>query len=399
MELNESFWSFIEQNIDSNVSKIRLKYHLCKDLNFDVDFAITQIDSRQKSRKKLPGFIANKKFLFPTTISSEQSTSEILANFHSTIIGDGVSMLDMTCGLGIDVIFASRKYKMVTAIDINPIVTQCLKYNLELLSIDNVEVINDDSINYLNNSIQKWDVIFIDPARRAESNKRTFAFEDCEPNIIDHFDLIKRHCHSLIIKASPMLDITNVINTVPQITDIWVLCLRNDCKEILVKCDFNSEVDSITIHTIDFDKDDNMNTFDFVWDKEWSNEIVYLENIDEISQKWLYEPNSSLMKCACWNALCTAYPKLMKFHPNTHLFVSSEFYEDFPGRVHRISDVYNPKSKELKLLKGEYFNIVLRNYPMSVDAVKKQLKVKDGGNKFIYCFKYGKEKSAILLTE
>ena len=399
MEFSDSFWAFIDDNLHCDPNSLRLKYHSSDSLDFDVQFAICQIECRKKCSHKLPSFCSNKRVIFPTTLSSEQCTSEILARFHASLLPNGCYLLDMTSGLCIDGIHASAKCNHVTAIDINPIVTESVRYNLKVLGVDNLEVINQDSIDYLSNSAQKWDVIFIDPARRAESNKRTFAFEDCEPNIIEHFDLIKQHCHSLIIKASPMLDITKVINSVDQITDIWVLSVRNECKEVLIKCDFVNSSDEISVHAIDFDKDANMNVFSFAWNEAIDSEVSYVENIDEIGQNWLYEPNSSLMKCACWNALVGKYPRLKKMHQNTHLFVSSEFYHDFPGRIHRVADVYNPKSKELKQLKGEYFNVVLRNYHMSIDIVKKQFKIKDGGNRFIYCFKYGKEKSAILLTE
>ena len=400
MELNESFWSFIEQNIDSNVSKIRLKYHSCKDLNFNVDFAITQIDSRQKSKKKLPSFIAYNKFLFPTTLSSEQSTSEILANFHSEIIGKGGSMLDMTCGLGIDVIFASRKYKMLTAIDINPIVTECLKYNLKLLDIYNVDVVNKDSICYLTNSEVKYDSIFIDPARRSVTNKRTFAFDDCEPNILQHFDLIKRHCKTLYIKASPMLDISMLIESNLNISDIWILSIKNECKEVFIKCDMTSDEKKIVkIHAVDFISHDEKIFFEYDWASTDNYNMDFVCQAEDMCNKWLYEPNSCLMKCACWGELLMKFPNLIKIHANTHLFVSEVLYEGFPGRVKKILGVYSNKSKELSLLKGQYINIVCRNYGESVANVKKRFKTNDGGNRFIYCCRYSNNKSAILLVE
>ena len=401
MEFNESFWSFIKQNKDSNVSKIRLKYHSCKDLNFDIDFAINQIYSRQKSKKKLSRFVAYERFLFPTTLSSEQSTSEILANFHSCLIEKGVSMLDMTCGLGIDVIFASRRCKIVTAIDINPIVTECLKHNLDILNIDNVDVINKDSIDYLINSNVKYDVIFIDPARRSAANKRTFAFEDCEPNIIQHFDLIKSHCKTLYIKASPMLDISMIISLIKNISDIWILCVKNECKELFIKCDLtrDSRIDVVKIHAVDFISHDVKTEFEYDWGCTDNYSIEFISQAEDMYNKWLYEPNSSLMKCACWSELSKQFPDLVKLHPNTHLFVSGKFYEEFPGRVKKIVGVYSNKSKELSLLKGQYINIVCRNYAESVENVKKRYKTNDGGNRFLYCCKYGNQKSVILLVE
>ena len=127
--------------------------------------------------------------------------------------------------------------------------------------------------------------------------------------------------------------------------------------------------------------------------------LDFISQADDMCNKWLYEPNSSLMKCACWRELLMKYPNLVKLHPNTHLFVSEVFYDHFPGRVKRILGVYSNKSKELSSLKGQYINIVCRNYGESVANVKKRYKTNDGGNRFLYCCRYSNNKSAILLVE
>lgn len=401
MEFCDAFWQFVEDNKDSDISKLRLKYHLSKNLEFDVDFAITQIDSRQRIKHKLSKVLKNNRFIFPSKLSSEQCTSEKLALFHSLQLPKQSTLLDMTCGLGIDAIYSSAQCCKVTAIDINPHIIDCLNYNIKLLGIDNMTVINNSSIDYLSNNDDKFDIIYVDPARRSSDNKRTFALEDCEPNIIEHFNLIKEHCSILYIKVSPMLDLTKIVNSLSNITDLWILSLKNECKEVFIKCSFKESVinNDIDVHAIDFDIGGKINEFVYKWKSEINTHYDYIDSLDEIEGKWIYEPNSSIMKCGCWKELLLNYPSLHKFHVNTHLFLSDKCYEDFPGRMKRIVKSFIGRNKELKKMKGEYFNIVNRNYPKNVSQIKKELGVIDGGNQFLYCLRYGKEKSAILIAE
>lgn len=400
MVTNDLFWQFLKDNANEDPNKLRLKYSSSKDLGFDVNFAINQIDCRRRAKNKLPSLVEKKSFLFPTVLSSEQSTSELLAGFHSSFVESEDTVLDMTCGLGVDAMTIANKCKSVDAVEINPEIYDCVSYNVGMLSIDNLCVVNASSIDYLISSVKKWDLIFVDPARRSVENKRVFSFEDCQPNILEHIDLIRAHCNFLLIKVSPMLDITSVVKVLPSVTDIYAVSIKNECKEILVKCDFRNDNNcKVNYHALNFTASSDCSEFEYSNDLNSKDNLPYVQSLDEIGQKWLYEPNSSVMKLACWGELFKKYPLLRKLHPNTHIFISDANYVDFPGRRLRINSIYSPKSKELRNLKGEYFNVVTRNYPYSAEIVKKQLKINDGGKRFIYCVKVANEKNVILLAE
>lgn len=393
MELSVDFWKFIEENINAEPNSLRLKY---SNKNSEIlNFAITQIDCRQRSKSKLASWIKNAHFLFPSTLSFEQSTSELLAEFHASIISDSQTVLDMTCGLGIDAMTIAKKSKYVKAIELNESIVAVATHNAKVCNISNIEFINDDSIRYLKNTSECFDVIFVDPARRDFHNKRTFAFEDCLPDIVSNFDLISQHASQLIIKASPMLDITSILNQVKLVSDIWILSIKNECKEILIKVDFINKPQQYILHPINFTYGRNYIGTDIYSEREKANVNFIGEIATNNEYHWIYEPNSSYMKTFAWDLLCENFPKLEKLNTNTHLFLSTEFYEKFPGRVLKIVELMSLKG--LKKLKGEKINIIIRNAPITVESIKKQFKLQDGGNRFLYVCSFGKNNKTIAV--
>lgn len=385
---NNHLRQFIDDNIKLSPTKLRLKFANKSNPFFDYSFAIDQIECRQKAGAKIPSFISNPDFIFPTTLSSEQCTNEIIAGFHADLCSSNDVVLDMTCGLGIDSMSIAKKCKEITSIDINPIVVTTAKHNASVLNIQNINFVEADSIQFLNVSNRKWDIIFIDPARRDSGNNRTYAFSDCSPDILNNFDSIKKHCNRLLIKASPMLDLTQSLRELQYITDIWIISLKNECKELLFMADFQSDTsrNDIKLHTLNFS---NSELEDFsleLCNNNLSDGIInYIDDISQVKTgQFMYEPNASIMKAACWAIVSKNFPLLKKLAPNTHIFVSDYYYDNFPGRKLKIEDVIPPKSKLLKNFEKSQANVVVRNFYISAEQLKKSLKIKDGGDKFIY---------------
>lgn len=395
MELSKEFKHFVFSNLQSDVDKLRLKYAgKCVD-NFDIDMAITQIDCRQRTKYKLTKWIANENFLFSSTLSAEQSTSEMLAEFHASLVRRGDSILDITCGLGIDSMTFACKGANVTSIEINPNIAEIVNHNIKVCDLPNMQIVNTDSLEFLRENNNKFDIIFVDPARRGTHNQRTFAFEDCSPDIITNFDLIKKHCDTLLIKASPMLDITQITRSLNFISDIWILSIKNECKEVLIKLDFVNKPSRHSIHPINFLSENKISEIKFYSDREILP-IYFISSLIEISPKsWLYEPNSSFMKTFAWDILNHKFNELKKLSTNTHLFVSDKYYEDFPGRVLKIDNII--PYKQLKNFKGKKLNIVARNAPLSPTDIKKRYKITDGGEDFLYICRCGNEEKPIAL--
>ena len=248
-ELSEDIIKWIEEHHDFDTTKLRLSCRKKNDASI-YEFAILQIECRKRAAKKLHNTLKMPHFVFPTTLSAEQCTSDDLAEFHATLINEGETILDMTAGLGIDAFHLAQKAKHVTAIDLDKDVAQALSINAKALNITNFTEINTNSIEYLKNSTEHFDTIFIDPARRGDGGKRLFALSDCQPNVVEFLNLIKLHCNKLIVKASPMLDATQVLRELPETTDLYAIGTRQECKELVAILDFKNPQNAPTLHCI-----------------------------------------------------------------------------------------------------------------------------------------------------
>lgn len=369
-------WDWIENNRDCDTIKLRLNAH--KGERSMTDFAILQIECRRKAAKKLPITLKHKKFLFPTALSAEQCTSDRLAAYHSSLVPLGAKILDMTSGLGIDVFhFASRADK-ITAIDINPDIAKILQQNSQTLGINNITAVNADSCDFIQDTSNHYDMIFIDPARRGNNGRRLFALSDCEPNVTAILPSIKAKCDKLIVKASPMLDITQTLRELPNATDIYVIGTVQECKELVIVSDFKSDSKCINIHAVTLTNTQEIDLSYNILSEENASVRYNSPQVEE----YIYEPYPAVMKAAPFKYLSQKY-EVDKLHINTHLYTSKKRVIDFPGDIFKIECIIPFSSKEIKHFAKQYpqINIAVRNFFMSADELRKKLKVKDGGDK------------------
>lgn len=387
--LSQELFDFIKENAGSDPVKLRLKGY-GKKYDFDYEFGVIQIACRNKHKKKLGKFMSNERFLFPSELSAEQATNEVVAQFHADIVGKCDSLLDMTAGLGMDVLTFSGRCKEVIACELDELKAEILRFNCETLRINNISVKNTDSIKWLEENNRRFDVIYIDPARRNAENARVYNFHDCQPDIIKFQELLSERCRRLFIKASPLLDINQTLKDINNIVALRVVCVSGECKEVLVEV--SSEFDgTILFEAVDLSNQGKIvsrYSFREPCDNVLENQerktdiIVYAEKGDIIPGSYLYEPNAAIMKLAPWKQLADKYKGLKKFDISSHLFVSQYIYEDFPGRILSIEKLID--KKERKTLKDLPLNVVVRNYPLSAVQLRKELKVKEGSDGFIY---------------
>lgn len=375
-ELSENIIKWIEEHRDCDTNKLRLSCRKKEDASV-FEFAIMQIECRKKASKKLNYTLQSPNFIFPTNLSAEQCTSDELAEFHATLIDEGETILDMTAGLGIDAFHLAQKAKHVTAIDLNEDVAQALSINAMALNIDNFTAINADSVDYLKNNSEHFDTIFIDPARRGDGGKRLFALADCQPNVVELLDIIKQHCDKLIVKASPMLDATQVLRELPNCSDLYAIGTRQECKELVAVIDFKKPKYTPTLHCIT-----GGNEFSYTQTIE-SNSIIKYGNISE--EMFLYEPHPAVMKMQPIKTLSERF-NTIKLHQNTHIYVSAKIITDFPGDCYKINKIYPFSSRIIKNVAKDYprANIAVRNFIMSADELRKRLKIKDDNKYRLY---------------
>lgn len=379
MELTQETLQFIQEHLHEDVPTLRLRF-AGKDLpGVDIPFALTQIEARRKTAKKLPKALAHPEFIFPTTLAAEQSTSERLAEFHASLLTKGDRILDLTAGLGIDAMAMAGGASHVTACELQAGHVRTLRHNARVMGINNLDVEHIDALEFLRQrETEHWDVIFIDPARRDGGGGRTYALADCTPNIAEIMPLLKGRTETILIKASPMLDLTQTIRELPEISELYILSVNGECKELFLKCAEREE--QRQIHTLNFLNDGTCQELSFS-DAE-RNECNFAGELNE--GDYLYEPNASLMKVIQYAPINKYFPSLRQLAQGTWLYTSAQLYPDFPGRITRITAITGLGRRETADLRGKQFNIVTRNFPLSPTELKKRLRARDGGESFLY---------------
>lgn len=387
--MNREMAEFIRRHRYDDPSVLLLRYSDKNAEGFRYADAVTQIVCRRKAAKKIPWFIGHEDFMFPDIVSSEQCTDERVAKFHARLVGTDERVLDMTAGLGIDSMTIAGHCRSVTAIELDRNKADCLRYNSKVAGITNLEVTNADSMEWLRGSSEHFDTIFIDPSRRKNNGTRTYALKDCEPDITSEAEMMLSHCGRIIVKASPMLDISQTIKDLKYANRIFTVCSSGECKELLAELKYGDS--DIGIVASDIDKGLEISVTPTELNN--SNGVAYLSGTDVTKGWYLYEPNAALMKLGCWSAICRMFPAMMKAGRNTHMFFSREKYPDFPGRILEIVRIIDKQRR--KDIKGVSFNVAVRNFPLSADGLRRRLQLKDGGTDFIYGIGYGDKKLLI----
>lgn len=378
LDLNQQFWDFVYSHANDNCMSLRLKYS--KSSGFDTTFAIDQIEARQKVKDKLP-FVANcDRFLFPSLLSAEQCTCEAVAKYKTDILkGKYNSICDLTGGLGIDTMAFSSVIDSVTYVERFEDYCHVAKHNFELLN-KKVEVVNDDCSAFLNGDVNV-DALYIDPARRGDANKRLFAFADCEPNVVELLPRMFEVAKDVYIKASPMADISMSIKELGYVCDIHVISYRNECKELLFRLNKNNaNNEDINIVCVDITPS-STSVFKF----KYSDEVNILDNKYSKPLNYFYEPSASILKAGAFKTVAKSY-EVYKLAQSSHVYTSEYLIDDFQGRKFKVEGVVPFSSKEIKNLYKTLpeANITVRNFPLKVDELRKKLKIKDGGNTYIF---------------
>ena len=286
----------------------------------------------------------------------------------------GSSLLDITGGFGVDSYFFSKKVNTVVYCDINPELYSIVKHNYKVLNAGNIETNCMDGLSFLQNNENKaYDWIYVDPSRRNTQKGKVFMLKDCQPNIPEHLDLLFNHTENVMVKAAPLLDISQALDELRFVTSVHVVAVKNEVKELLFLLN-KTEIDNIRIHTINFTKR-SVQKFNFNFQE--SCEIQYAEPL-----RYIYEPNHAILKSGGFSNLA-AQLNIAKLHPNSHLYTSDELIE-FPGRRFELLDCLPYKRKVLqKEIPGKKANISVRNFPESVVNIRKKTKLKDGGDLYL----------------
>lgn len=370
--LDNEIQQFIEKNIAADVTKLALQKNPFPETDWTL--ILQQLAAKQKAKTKLPTWFETPTILYPSKISVEQTSSEKTAQYKASLVY-GEKLIDLTGGFGVDDFYFSKNVKNVVHCEINTELSEIVKHNFEQLNVKNIECFAEDSFEVLQKLNQKFDWIYIDPSRRNNTKGKVFMLKDCLPNVPELLDFYFSFSENVMIKTAPILDISAGISELINIAQIHIVALENEVKELLfiLKKDHKSTIEIKTVNLLK----DKQETFQFLLNSETKKSNF------SIPKKYLFEPNAAIMKSGGFDEIAVQF-EVEKLHQHSHLYTSSEII-DFPGRVFEIKNTLEYNKTNMKsFLENQKANITTRNFPETVENIRKKWKIKDGGN--LYCF-------------
>ena len=381
--IDQNTKDFILAHINDDVKKLAFR-STANDV--DIRRALQQIEGYQTAIKKLPSWTKHTDIIYPPRLSMEQCSSERTAVYKQDlvkrILSENTSVsnevfMDLTGGFGIDFSFIAPLFKKAVYMERQEELCRIAQHNFKVLGLSHAEVLNIDS------SLQpdEWpdaSCCYIDPARRDTQGQKTVAIEDCEPNLISLQEALHKKTGFCLVKLSPMLDIQKALRSLKNVAEVHAVSVQNECKELLLVITKETPHEPI-YHCVNLD---NQTTdFSFVPSEE---SYAQCDIADRLGH-YLYEPNTSIMKCGGFKSLSERYG-VKKLHPHSHLYTSEEKVTNFPGRSFAITSVYGFNKQDIKQLlsKISQANITIRNFPGTVADLRKRLKLKEGGEHYLF---------------
>ena len=450
--INDNVKDFIKKHLNDDVNKLALS-KFPEDI--DKHFVVRQIHARQVLSKKLPSWAENDELIFPKKLSLEQCSSELTAKYKTSlstksheITRKGFSedscdlvdkkriLVDLTGGMGVDTSFLSDNFDKTYYVDMQEELCEIAKHNFKILD-KNIEVVNDNAEHFLT-TCDEVDCIYLDPARRDEYGRKMVSLHDCSPDVAELHDILLKKAKKVLVKVSPMLDIEMIKKELTDITEIHVVAVRNECKEILLEIQklknsksqqlsnsvtqklSNSATQQLRILAIDLRE--NWSFF-FTEDEERDAQWTLADSVG----KYLYEPGAACMKAGCFKLLSQKY-NLDKLHRNSHLYTSNELIFDFPGRIFEVlcalpfdkktkkeitsicqqttdnrqqtlSEDFPATQQLSNIATPKKASVATRNFPLSADELRKNLGLQDGNDFYIFGTTMKGEKKIVVIAK
>jgi hypothetical protein len=397
--LSPSIQQFIRENLHQDIAQLALQKHKYPD--YPIPEIIEQIRCLKKAQKKLPTWFVAPNILFKE-LALEQCSSEETAGYKAKLM-QGKSLVDLTGGFGVDTYFFAQRFEKVWHIEPNLALQNLVKHNFEQLKTRNVTFVNQKAADFIQQDFQV-DAIFIDPSRRKNENK-VFLLDDCEPNLLEILPSIFQKTHQILLKLSPMLDIEQVLKSLHQILDlqqnivseVHIVAVRNEVKELLLFLQPQIPTPEPIIKAIDISSASSP-IFSFYKSQESVCPITYSKPL-----VYLIEPSPSILKAGAFKSFAHQH-HLHKLHPNSHLYttenLSKEMQKQIQGRIFAIKAICKYDKKEIrKILPYLKANLNTRNFPDSVEKIRKKLQIQEGGDDYVFATTIQENKLVLLLTQ
>lgn len=414
--MTREFIDFVLEHKDDDTA--RLLFSAARYPDIDVPAAVQQIEGMRTAREKWPSLLQCEAFEYPPRLNREQASSEATAQYKASLLGPlsrkvekskselllhedsstrefvGLKVVDLTGGMGIDSIAFARTGVAVDYVERNPQLCALMERNCKALGLSNVSVHCADSMEWLaTNSelITPTSALYIDPARRSETGRKVAAFEDCEPDILKHLPSLRSHW--LLVKASPMIDIDLACRQLGNVSEVHIVAVGGECKEVLFLCGSAATETRIVCGNLVNQSIPSTTTFRYFTRAE---EAAAVPRFCQTVGRYLYEPDATLMKGGPFNLICHWFT-LEKLARNTHLYTSDERVGEFPGRTFEVLCEMKLARKAVAAAIPEgKAHVVVRNYPVEAATLQRQLGLKEGGDLFVVATTIGARHTAFL---
>lgn len=391
---------FIREHRHDDVRQLALQAARYPDI--DMLQALQQIAGWQTACAKLPEWAAVDGIVYPPRLSMEQCSSEATAKYKTkvanSLAGLAGTFIDLTGGFGVDFSYMARGFRKAVYVERQSHLCEAARHNFRLLSLENAEVVCVDGVEYLEKMSIPDDsplTIFLDPARRDDNGKRTYAISDCTPDVVALKELLLEKAALVMVKLSPMLDWHKAVDDLKEVAEVHIVSVDNECKELLMVMTKNPTAPPRVV-CVNIRHDGATEHFEF---SPTPNSLIPPSTPSLQGNNFLYEPNASIMKAGCFAEVADRYG-VQPTDSNSHLFLSPEFIPDFPGRKFQIEQVTSLNKKELKRAIGGLTkaNITVRNFPLTVAELRKRLKLSDGGDTYIFATTFGENNHVLIIS-
>lgn len=401
MELTSEQREFILAHERGDVRETALRF-----VRDDMPLLLAQIAGRQMAEKKIPSWYAEEGIIYPPHLSLEQASSELTARYKASLLsenkgtfGDVVfsvgrgygSFADLTGGMGVDFSFLSSHFREAVYVEQNEDLCRIAAHNFDLLKLKNTMVHCADAETFLKN-IAPLDFVYLDPSRRDNAGQKVFRMEDCSPDLSEIKPLLLEKSDRVMVKYSPMLDISLAVKSLGCVDEVHVVSVDNECKELLFllskndgaetgKASVKEPLNGPLLVAVNLKRSGEKERFAFTPVQERDCRISYAGE----PGRYLYEPNASILKAGAFKSVAEVY-HLQKLHINSHLYTSDEFVPGFPGRIFEVESFFVPNKKNIKVFSQETkkANITVRNFPMTVAEIRRKTGLGDGGDIYLF---------------
>ena len=396
MQLSLSQKEFIRAHGEEDVRALALRFS-----REDMALLLSQIAERQMARLKIPSWAGQDDILYPAHLSLEQASSELTARYKASLVSviaeDSVKkgngrFADLTGGMGIDFSFMAPCFREADYVEQNGELCQIAEHNYGVLGLHHATVHCDDAAHFLEEATP-YDLIYLDPARRDEAGRKVFRIGDCIPDLTEMKALLLEKAGCVMVKYSPMLDISLALKTLGNVSEVHVVSVDNECRELLFLLS-KTAGEAPQYVAVNLKRSGEKDRFSFTMAQEQQADISFAD----APGRYLYEPNASILKAGAFKSVAQSY-NLQKLHINSHLYTSNGLMADFPGRIFEVETFFVPNRQNSKSFTRETkkANIAVRNFPMTVAEIRRKTGLTDGGDLYLFATTLSDERKVWII--